>query len=142
MKYQSSTLFLDTLVKRELRPFGQRKIVIVDDCSNSLLMIRKYLEGIPKLSVELYKNEFYAMKSIISDEPDLIVLDIEMPRIDGIELSRFLKGMSLFDNPPLFISRDRKYKKLLGHNSNSMFLARPLNKLEYLGRIDQVVLAA
>ncbi|MCO4753837.1 MAG: response regulator [Bacteriovoracaceae bacterium] len=136
---QNDILFLDTLVKRELRVQGERKIVIVDDCPNALLLMGRYLEDFSKLRVEVYQNVFEAMKSVLSDEPDMMIIDVEMPKVNGIELNRFLNRMSLFNIPTLFVSRNRNYKITAETGSNCIFLPKPLAKESFLEKVGNII---
>lgn len=74
------------------------RVLIVDDEEPARLQIEKYLAG--KDNFEIIgqcENAFEAMKCIQGGKPDLIFLDIQMPRISGMEM------LEMLDDPPHII---------------------------------------
>lgn len=67
----------------------QYKILIVDDDIELLKMLKSYFE-IKKYSVIMAENGAEALKKV-EMEPDIILLDVNMPRIDGIEVCRRIR---------------------------------------------------
>lgn len=65
------------------------KILIVDDDTELLKMLQSYFE-IKKYSIETAENGLEGLKKI-ELHPDIILLDINMPQIDGIELCRRIR---------------------------------------------------
>jgi len=67
------------------------KVLIVDDESLARGLVRKYLEDIPGIQIlEDCENGFDALKCIQENKPDLVFLDIQMPKLDGFELLEVL----------------------------------------------------
>jgi two-component system LytT family response regulator len=67
------------------------RVVIVDDESLARELVRKYLEGIPDIEVAgECENGFEALKMVQELKPDLLLLDIQMPKLDGFELLEVL----------------------------------------------------
>jgi len=61
--------------------------IIVDDDSNSIVTLCKDLANYPEIKVvETTTSTDKAKKIIVQHQPDLLFLDIEMPKITGIEL--------------------------------------------------------
>lgn len=67
----------------------QYKLLIVDDDTELLKMFKSYFE-IKKYSVITAENGAEALKKV-EMEPDIILLDVNMPRIDGIEVCRRIR---------------------------------------------------
>ena len=70
---------------------GKMRIIIIDDEPLARELVRKYLSDLP--SVEIIgecENGFDALKAIQELKPDLLFLDIQMPKIDGFELLEVL----------------------------------------------------
>jgi DNA-binding NtrC family response regulator len=86
------------------RPVKKNNILIVDDTPENLTILLKMLEEQgyrvrPALSGEI------ALKAVQTDPPDLILLDIMMPEMDGYEVCRILKSNELTSQIPIiFIS--------------------------------------
>jgi two-component system LytT family response regulator len=71
------------------------KILIVDDEAPARDLIRHYLQAYPEVEVTgEVDNGFEAMKLIRDLKPDLLFLDVQMPKLTGFEM------LELIDNPP------------------------------------------
>lgn len=67
------------------------RVLIVDDESLARDLVRKYLEDIPGIEIMgECGNGFDALKSVQELKPDLVFLDIQMPKLDGFELLEVL----------------------------------------------------
>ena len=66
-------------------------ILIVDDNSTNVMLITAVLKKIGYRLLTAYSGE-EALASVASDRPDLILLDVMMPNMDGYEVARRLKG--------------------------------------------------
>jgi two-component system LytT family response regulator len=66
-------------------------VIIIDDESLARQVVRKYLADIPGIEILCEcENGFEALKAINELKPDLLFLDIQMPKIDGFELLEVL----------------------------------------------------
>jgi len=75
-------------------------ILVVDDNPSNLQMIGKLL-SINDYQVELAESGENALELIGNKKPDLIVLDLVMPEIDGIDICRKLKHDPETDHIPI-----------------------------------------
>lgn len=67
------------------------RVLIIDDEPLARELVRKYLSDIPGIEIlGECENGFDALKVINEQKPDLIFLDIQMPKIDGFELLEVL----------------------------------------------------
>lgn len=67
------------------------KVLIVDDETPARQVVRNYLAGLDKVEViGECSNGFEALKEIQELQPDVVFLDIQMPKIDGFELLEVL----------------------------------------------------
>lgn len=72
--------------------------IIIDDEELARMVIRRYLEAHPEIRlVEECEDGFAGLKAINEHKPDLIFLDIQMPKITGFEL------LEVLDDPPVII---------------------------------------
>ena len=75
------------------------RVLIVDDSPIVQLILRRILSGEPDIDiVGVASDPFEAKDLIIKDKPDVITLDIEMPRMDGIT---FLKRLMSYSPIPV-----------------------------------------
>jgi two-component system response regulator ChvI len=87
-------------------------IALVDDDRNILTSVSMALET-EGFSVRTYRDGAEALHGITAEPPDMAVLDIKMPRMDGIELLQRLRENSAM--PVIFLtSKDDEVDELLG----------------------------
>jgi two-component system LytT family response regulator len=74
------------------------KVLIIDDEELARNLIRSYLGAYPDVEVVgMCSNGFEGLKAIQEQKPDLIFLDVQMPKITGFEM------LELLDSPPLIV---------------------------------------
>lgn len=67
------------------------RVIIIDDEKLARELVRKYLEDLPGVEIAgECENGFEALKLVQDVKPDLLFLDIQMPKIDGFELLEVL----------------------------------------------------
>ena len=87
-------------------------IALVDDDRNILTSVSIALQS-EGFTVRIYSDGEAALKSLLDNPPDLAVLDIKMPRMDGMELLRRLREKSSI--PTIFLtSKDDELDEALG----------------------------
>lgn len=72
----------------------KKRIAIVDDERDILDILEKFLSRRDKLDIEVFQNPLTAIESIKSGHFDLVLLDIMMPQINGIDFLRDVKKSS------------------------------------------------
>lgn len=116
----------------------QKLIYVCDDEENIRELIRSYLlkEG---YDVEIFKDGESLLEAINQKEPDMIVLDIMLPGISGLDICRELRKIS--DVPIILVSaRDDTFDKVLGLELGSDdYIAKPFSPRELLARIKTVL---
>lgn len=90
--------------------FEKRKIVAVDDSAIVLKTLEKVLGN--RFELHSFSGGARALQFLKGRTPDLIILDIDMPEIDGYEMLKRIKEMDhLKDVPVIFLTsnNDKKY---------------------------------
>jgi two-component system response regulator ChvI len=110
-------------------------VAVVDDEDNIRETVAFALrrEGYP---VELYANGAEAWRVFQQKLPGLVILDITMPQMDGLELCRRIRGMS--DSTPIIFltSRDEELDRVLGLEIGADdYLCKPFSMRELLARV-------
>lgn len=74
------------------------KVIIIDDEPLARSIIKEYLQGYPIIEIVQECNDgFEGIKAVMHHKPDLIFLDVQMPKINGFEM------LELIDEPPAVI---------------------------------------
>lgn len=114
-----------------------KHIFVVDDENDIRLLIKKYLEK------EGYKVTDFSNGNSVYNEvnrlnPDLLVLDIMMPGIDGIELCKKIRKD--FEIPIIFVSaRGEEIDRIIGLEvGGDDYLSKPFSPRELLARIKNI----
>ena len=90
----------------------KNNVFLIDDDKNILTSVSMLLEA-EGYNVKAFSNGETGLKAILEDNPDIAVVDIKMPRLDGIELLKKLRRTS--DMPVIFLtSKDTEIDELLG----------------------------
>jgi len=93
----------------------QRKILVVDDSITVREMERKLLEN-RGYQVDTAVNGVEGWNAVRTNEYDLVISDIDMPRMNGIELVQQIKGNPRLNSLPIIIIsyRDREEDRIQG----------------------------
>jgi len=115
-----------------------RKIALVDDDRNILTSVSMALKA-EGFSVQTYADGEEGLKGIRTDMPDLAILDIKMPRLDGFELLGKLRETSLL--PVIFLtSRDDEVDEILGLRMGADdYITKPFSQRLLLERIRAIL---
>jgi two-component system response regulator ChvI len=113
-------------------------IALVDDDRNILTSVSIALQG-EGFTVRMYADGAAALKALTDNPPDLAVLDIKMPRLDGIELLRRLREKS--DLPVIFLtSKDTEIDEALGLAMGADdYIGKPFSQRLLIERIRAVL---
>jgi DNA-binding response OmpR family regulator len=68
-----------------------KKIVIIDDEENIISVLNKYLQRKGLLKIDTFTNPKIAMPKILAGNYDLVLLDIMMPEVNGLEMLHEIK---------------------------------------------------
>ena len=79
------------------------QVLIVDDSKATRELLASALEGLPEAEIIEVASGFEALKILPRHRFDLIVTDINMPDINGLELINFVKKSPAYREVPLFI---------------------------------------
>ncbi|NWF51714.1 MAG: response regulator [Nitrospirae bacterium] len=77
-----------------------KKILVVDDNNDSRELVVKVLKNKGYEMIEAIDGE-EALKKAIAERPDLILLDISIPKINGYEVTKRLKSIEEFKDIPV-----------------------------------------
>ncbi len=130
-------------VEERIRNFSdtRQKILIVDDEIDTLLPLKRFLEAMNYIVVEA-RNGPEAIKRAHIEMPELVILDVMMPGMDGIEVCKVLKKDARTGNIPVIMltARDEVKDKVESLESGADdYVTKPFNLNELKARIRSVL---
>ena len=123
------------------RSLNGLKILVIDDSKT----IRRTAETLlTKEGCQVFTaiDGFDALSKIADHQPDLIFVDIMMPRLDGYETCSLIKHNKMFKDTPVIMlsSKDGLFDRARGRIVGSeQYLTKPFTKDELLGAISNQI---
>jgi two-component system LytT family response regulator len=111
------------------------KAIIVDDEELARQLIRNYLKDAADIEIIAEcENGFEGVKAISEQKPDLVFLDIQMPKINGFEM------LELIDNPPeiIFITAHNEFAIRAFEMNAVDYLLKPYSKERLVAAVQKV----
>lgn len=119
-----------------------KKIIIVEDNRKNLELFKAVLGMIPNLEILAKENGKDGLELIKSEEPDIILLDIQLPDMKGTDICKELRKMKKFFNTPIIavtsfaMKGDKERIIEAGFND---YVSKPLNILEFRKKIQNII---
>jgi response regulator RpfG family c-di-GMP phosphodiesterase len=114
------------------------RILVVDDDANLRMLLRTSFE-MADIDVEEAENATAAAKSIAARHPDVIVLDVGMPGVDGITFCRGLKSDPRTRHIPVALLTANADAELMGWQAGAgAFLRKPFSPLALLSVVERL----
>ena len=112
-----------------------KSILIVEDSTTTRSLIRAVIEELGDFNIGEAPTGFDALKLLPTQDFDLVVTDINMPDINGLELINFVMSNQRYSNIPLIIvttersEEDKKRGMALGATA---YLPKPIQTQELI----------
>ncbi|MBI1293084.1 response regulator [bacterium] len=112
------------------------RVMVVDDDPAILDMIRMSLEGIAE--VVTASDGMAAIEKLVKYQPDILMIDIMLPRMNGFQLTQSLRANRAFARLPILMcsaksaERDVLFAKRVGAND---YLAKPFSPADVMAKI-------
>lgn len=119
----------------------QRKILIVDDEENIVELLKFNLET-KGFAVEFAYDGFDGVIKAKDTKPDLILLDLMLPRMDGIEVCKIIREDKDVSETPIIMltAKNVESDKIEGLNSGADdYITKPFSIKELMARINAVM---
>ena len=114
--------------------YHMARIALVDDDRNILTSVKMTLEG-EGFEIDTYSDGQSALEAFYRKQPDIVVLDIKMPRMDGMDLLQ--KMRSKISSPVIFLtSKDDEIDEVLGLRMGADdYIKKPFSQRLLVARI-------
>ncbi|MGF1571052.1 MAG: response regulator transcription factor [Nodosilinea sp.] len=116
-------------------------VLVVEDSLPQRQMITELLQGIG-LNVTVASDGIEALEHIQTQCPDVIVLDIVMPRMNGYELCRQIKADPMTQRVPVVMcsSKGEEFDRYWGMKQGAdAYIAKPFQPAELVGTVKQLL---
>ena len=121
---------------------GRARCVMVVDDSVTVRKVTSRLLERQGMEVVVAKDGIEAVAMLQERRPDIMLLDIEMPRMDGFEVARLVRHDERLGTLPIIMLSSRTGEKHQEHASElgvNKFLGKPFQENELLATIDELV---
>ncbi|MCC5885718.1 MAG: Hpt domain-containing protein [Gammaproteobacteria bacterium] len=125
------------LPRREDRP---RQVLVVDDSVTVRKVTTRLLER-QGMAVTVAKDGVEAVSVLQDMRPDVMLLDIEMPRMDGFEVARHVRNEARLAGLPIIMITSRtgdKHREKAEELGVNRFLGKPFQEAELLATIEEL----
>ncbi len=115
----------------------RKKILLVDDSSTILMMEKFILRNDPYILITASNGEEAVLKAA-TEQPDLILLDVVMPRMGGFEACRFIRNNEASKHIPIIMvtTRGEATNVETGWVSGCTdYVTKPINAIELLAKV-------
>ena len=116
---------------------SRKKILLVDDSATTLMMEQMVLRGQP-YQILTAKNGREAVVAAASEQPDLILLDVVMPEMNGFEACRRIREQEASRHVPIIMvtTKGEEQHVETGFESGcSDYITKPINGAELLTKV-------
>ncbi len=122
-----------------VKPFNPKEflVLIVDDVRSNLKVVGAILDRVG-YSTTFATSGQQAFERMKKSKPDLILLDVMMPEMDGIEVCKQIKGMSQYEEIPIiFVTASHENKTIMEAFEQGAvdYITKPFNSGELLARV-------
>jgi two-component system LytT family response regulator len=114
---------------------GPLRVLIVDDEAPARALLREYLEAASGVALlGECRNGFEAVKAVAAERPDVVLLDVQMPKLDGFEVAELIGD----DVPVIFVTAyDEHAVKAFEVNAVD-YLLKPVSAERFNAALDRV----
>jgi len=123
---------------RESAILSPKTILLLDD-SNTMLLMEQVILGGGDYQLITTRDGEAAIRAALTHAPDLILLDTLLPRMDGLEVCRQLRGKDQTRGTPIILMTPRGGGREEFRSSANDTVAKPIDGLELLGKIKNLL---
>jgi CheY-like chemotaxis protein len=131
-------------IPKELEDAKKKKILVVDDDSDFLVIASQMLQKIPDVEIKTTSSGFDAGILVAEWYPDLILLDFIIPDLDGFEVTKKIRANQRLRKIPIIavtsITDPEELERVKNCGVNAL-ITKPIESEGFLKKIDRILYA-
>ena len=116
----------------------EKKILVIEDDKNIADLVKLVLETTEDFQVETVLDPLMAYDKVKEYQPDAILLDLSMPKMDGWDVFKLIRSDNAFANTPIAIltAKSQQFDQMVGlHIMNAdAYITKPFGKQELIDK--------
>lgn len=112
-----------------------KKVFIIEDNERNIELYKAIFEKIPNIEIFIERRGDKGLEMIKSGEPDLIILDNKLPKMDGIDICKELRKIDKFKHIPIIAASSTPIignkEKIFSKAGFDISISKPLNLKEF-----------
>ena len=118
-----------------------KKILIVDDSKVAAMTQQLILRSMRNCEVITAEDGIKGVEKAVAEQPDLILMDVVMPRMNGFEACRLIRGHEATESIPIIMVTTRSESENVDEGFASGcddYIYKPINSTELLEKISKL----
>jgi len=119
----------------------KKKVLLVDD-SNTVLLMEKMILSKEPIELIVARDGLEGIEKAKSEQPDVILLDVIMPRLDGLSACAILRSDATTAHIPIIMVTTRGEESNIEtafRNGCTDYVTKPINGLELLTKLHNIL---
>jgi len=119
----------------------KKKVLLVDD-SNTVLLMEKMILSKEPIELIVARDGLEGIEKAKSEQPDVILLDVIMPRLDGLSACAILRSDAATAHIPIIMVTTRGEESNIEtafRNGCTDYVTKPINGLELLTKLHNIL---
>jgi len=133
-------LGLKEIINKFLGEKSMKTVLIVDDSSTIRKMVITLLSKMPNLVFEEAESGLYALEKLALKKIDLMILDLNMPDMHGLEVLRFLRSHENYKSLPVIVLTtrgDEEMRETALKEGANYYITKPFKPEELLEKVKE-----
>lgn len=128
--------------KTDSPPSAKKKILIVDDDEAMVKAMARFLRLDGRFEIEFAYDGIQAGEKFIQQQPDLVILDLRMPRVNGFQLCKAIKNDNLAKDVKVLVVSgviDYEHPENIAQLKADAILAKPFDNQQLKRKIEALL---